>query len=189
MKDSLKQRLVGAVVLAALAVIFLPGFLKEQQIYQVDTDTQIPPQPTVPHVDFQAPQQVLDVEPAPAPETMFLPPEPEPASATELSVAVESPQPSSNNTGILTRTSGDEGIPEAWVVQVASLGNKTAANKLRDELQAEGHKAYVRSITTAKGSITRVFIGPKLSKAEAMAVKAQVDKRLKVNSLVRSFEP
>ena len=75
------------------------------------------------------------------------------------------------------------------MVQVASLSNKEAASKLRDELQAEGHKAYVRTVTTANGSVTRVFIGPKLDKEEALKVKAEVDKRLKVNAMVLRFKP
>ncbi len=190
MKDALKQRLVGAVVLAAIGVIFLPGFFKEQQGHQVDTRTQIPAEPTLPQVTFESPYQDPDIPPAPEPETMFLPPEPaqhqappeEPvasAMSSSASVAKEVPE----------LPLGADGIPEAWVVQVASLSNKEAAAKLRDELQAEGHKAYVRSVATANGSVTRVFIGPKLDKAEALKVKAEVDKRLKVNAMVLRFQP
>lgn len=188
MKDALKQRLVGAVVLAAIGVIFLPGFFKEQQGYQVDTESQIPLTPLVPDVSFETPEQNPEIQPAPAPDTMFLPPEPEPVVAQSSS----SSPPAANTRDVDVVPAlplGADGIPEAWVVQVASLGNTAAANKLRDELQAEGHKAYVRSVNTANGSVTRVFIGPKLDKAEALAVKVEVDKRLKVNSLVLRFQP
>lgn len=193
MKDLLKQRLVGAVVLAALAVIFLPGFFKEQQAYQVDTSTRIPPQPTVPQLDFQPPQPIADTEPAPDPETMFLPPEPEAVEPQDLakpSAVIETAEPATAGSGEVPKLPlNADGIPDAWVVQVASLTNQDAANKLRDELQAQGHKAYVRSVTGASGKITRVFIGPKLDKAEALAVKTQIDKHLKVNSMVKRFEP
>jgi DedD protein len=188
-KDALKQRLVGAVVLAAIGVIFLPGFFKEQQGYQVDTESQIPLTPSVPEVSFETPEQNPEIQPAPAPDTMFLPPEPEPVAIQSSS---SSSSPVANTRDVDTVPAlplGADGIPEAWVVQVASLGNTAAANKLRDELQAEGHKAYVRSVNTANGSVTRVFIGPKLDKAEALAVKTEVDKRLKVNSLVLRFQP
>ncbi|HSX84393.1 MAG TPA: SPOR domain-containing protein [Cellvibrio sp.] len=196
MKDALKQRLVGAVVLAAIGVIFLPGFFKEQQGHQVDTRTQIPAEPSSPQVTFETPQQPAEISPAPEPETMFLPPEPEPkAEVEEASASVASADSNLVDTTVDTTDEvpelplGADGIPEAWVVQVASLSNKEAASKLRDELQADGHKAYVRTVTTANGSVTRVFIGPKLDKAEALKVKAEVDKRLKVNAMVLRFKP
>lgn len=196
MKDALKQRLVGAVVLAAIGVIFLPGFFKEQQGHQVDTSTQIPAEPASPQVNFESPYQDPEILPAPEPETMFLPPEPEPIPVPQPP-AVEpaaSATPVANPPADIAKEVpelplGADGIPEAWVVQVASLSNKEAAAKLRDELQAEGHKAYVRSVSTANGSVTRVFIGPKLDKAEALKVKADVDKRLKVNAMVLRFQP
>lgn len=198
MKDALKQRLVGAVVLAAIGVIFLPGFFKEQQGHQVDTRSQIPTEPASPQVTFETPQQQTEISPAPEPETMFLPPEPEPEPKAEIEEVSPSVASADSNPVDTTADTTDEvpelplgtdGIPEAWVVQVASLSNKEAASKLRDELQADGHKAYVRTVTTANGSVTRVFIGPKLDKAEALKVKAEVDKRLKVNAMVLRFKP
>lgn len=200
MKDALKQRLVGAIVLAAIGVIFLPGFFKEQQGHQVDTRTQIPAEPSLPQVSFESPRQNPDIQPAPEPETMFIPPELEPVADVSSPEAVASassasaPAPAPNQTAdtadeVPELPLGPDGIPEAWVVQVASLSNQEAAARLRDELQAEGHKAYIRRVSTPNGSVTRVFIGPKLSKAEADKVKADVDKRLKVNAMVRRFQP
>lgn len=200
MKDALKQRLVGAIVLAAIGVIFLPGFFKEQQGHQVDTRTQIPAEPSLPQVSFESPRQNPDIQPAPEPETMFIPPELEPVADVSSPEAVASassasaPAPAPNQTAdtadeVPELPLGPDGIPEAWVVQVASLSNQEAAARLRDELQAEGHKAYIRRVSTSNGSVTRVFIGPKLSRAEADKVKADVDKRLKVNAMVLRFQP
>lgn len=198
MKDALKQRLVGAIVLAAIGVIFLPGFFKEQQGHQVDTRTQIPAEPSLPQVSFESPRQNPDIQPAPEPETMFIPPELEPVADVSSPEAVASASSASAPAPNQTADTADEvpelplgpdGIPEAWVVQVASLSNQEAAARLRDELQAEGHKAYIRRVSTPNGSVTRVFIGPKLSRAEADKVKADVDKRLKVNAMVLRFQP
>lgn len=201
MREGLKQRLVGAFVLVALAVIFLPGIFREQQGHQVDTRSQIPVQPQVEIVEFTAPEPQQDVEPAPAPETMFLPSEvsePEgvsnvttvPASSAPASSApASSAAAQSSSSAAPPLTLNEKGIPEAWVVQVVSLSNKAAAIKLRDELQADGYKAFVREVTTASGTFNRLFIGPKLDKAEAMAIKADLDKRLSVSAQVRRFEP
>lgn len=187
MKEGLKQRLVGAFILVALAVIFLPGFFKEQQGHKVNTTTLIPPPPQVEVVEFVPPQNTVEVEPAPNPETMFLPEE-ETIPAEETAAPV--PEFAQEDLAPVPELPlNDKGIPAAWVVQVVSLSNKDAAIKLRDELQSDGHKAYIREVTTANGVFNRVFIGPKLDRTEAMAIKAQMDERFKVSAQVRPFEP
>jgi DedD protein len=70
--SNLKQRLVGAFVLAAIAVIFLPSFVKENQPYRVDQHSRVPVQPDITPIRFNPPETPQDIEPAPAPETMFL---------------------------------------------------------------------------------------------------------------------
>jgi DedD protein len=186
-KEGLKQRLIGAFVLLALAVIFLPGFFKQQQGHQVDTHTLIPPQPQIDVVEFNKPEIGLVVEPAPAPEAMFIPADDAPVTTAEPLVNPE--ETSAQLSPVPELPLNDKGIPDAWVVQVVSLSSQSAAMKLRDELQSDGHRAYVREITTDSGTYNRVFIGPKLSKTEALAVKAQIDQRLKVSSQVKRFEP
>ncbi|WP_049629852.1 SPOR domain-containing protein [Cellvibrio sp. pealriver] len=197
MKESVKHRLIGAAVLAAVAVLFLPSFFKDRQQYQVDTNTHIPGRPNITAVAFDEPTQPEGIEPALAPEAMFLPDEEqqlsEPLSppeqpVTDKSVAdVETSVSSSPSDSVSNLPLNSKGLPDAWVIQVASLGSQEAANKLRDQLQADGHKAYVRAVPNT--AAYRVFIGPKQDKSEALAIKAQLDKRLKVNSMILPFKP
>ncbi len=203
MRESVKHRLIGAAVLAAIAVLFLPSFFKDRQQYQVDTSSHIPGRPSITAVDFNEPKRPEGIEPAPAPETMFVPDETESIPATQVPPAeqavVETAAASSGQSASSRAASTDasvpviplnaQGLPDTWVIQVASLSAQAAANKLRDQLQAEGHKAYVRTVPSANTAIYRVFIGPKQDKSEALAIKSQLDKRLKVNSLVLPFKP
>ncbi|AQT59763.1 SPOR domain-containing protein [Cellvibrio sp. PSBB023] len=199
MRESVKHRLIGAAVLTAVAVLFLPSFFKDRQQYQVDTGSHIPGRPSITAVDFNEPEQPEGIEPAPAPETMFVPADSEdiaPADDKNLDdeKAVVASTPSSSavvvtSSSAMSTASNDSMLPEGWVIQVASLSAQEGANKLRDQLQAEGHRAYVRVVPLANNTIYRVFIGPKQSKAEAMSVKTQLDSRLKVNSLVLPFKP
>jgi len=202
-RESVKHRLIGAAVLAAIAVLFLPSFFKDRQQYQVDTSSHIPGRPSITAVDFNEPTRPEGIEPAPAPETMFVPDETEavpaeevpPAEQAVVATAATSSEQSTSSKAAATDTSvpviplNAQGLPDTWVIQVASLSAQTAANKLRDQLQAEGHKAYVRAVPSANTTIYRVFIGPKQDKSEALAIKSQLDKRLKVNSLVLPFKP
>ncbi|WP_331352218.1 SPOR domain-containing protein [Cellvibrio sp. UBA7671] len=203
MRESVKHRLIGAAVLAAIAVLFLPSFFKDRQQYQVDTSSHIPGRPSITAVDFNEPTRPEGIEPAPAPETMFVPDEAESVPVAEVlpseqaivaPVATSSWQSASSKSAATDASVpviplNAQGLPDTWVIQVASLSAQAAANKLRDQLQADGHKAYVRAVPSANATIYRVFIGPKQDKSEALAIKSQLDKRLKVNSLVLPFKP
>lgn len=197
MRYTLKHRLIGAAVLAAVAVLLLPSFFKEKKDFEVNTKSQIPARPNVVAEEFKSPQPVPNIEPAPAPETMFVPTEaaPEQPVAVAPSVASASSTASSHKAMAAQASSvpamplNPQGLPDAWVVQVGSFTTKEVANKLRDDLQADGQKAYVRTTTSGNGSISRVYIGPKLDKNQAMALKEQMDKRLKVKSMVMRFQP
>lgn len=208
MKYTLKHRLIGAAVLAAVAVLLLPGFLKEKKDYQVSTRSQIPPQPAMTPEEFKPPQPVPDIEPAPAPETMFVPTDSTPEAIATAASSAASSHASSLTVAAHTSSAGKpsvkaqaqtssvpamplnaQGLPDAWVVQVGSFTTKEAANKLRDDLQADGQKAYVRTVITNGNSISRVYIGPKLDRAQAQAVKEQMDKRLQQKTMVMKFQP
>lgn len=203
MRESVKHRLIGAAVLAAVAVLFLPSFFKDRQQYQVDTGSHIPGRPSITAVDFNEPERPDGIEPAPAPETMFVPDENDTAPVAQIPPTEQVAEINEGETSVTTASSkttssvapvpelplNAQGLPDTWVIQVASLSVQEGANKLRDQLQAEGHKAYVRAVPTANATIYRVFIGPKQDKAQTLAIKSQLDKRLKVNSLVLPFKP
>ena len=164
----------------------------------VSTKSQIPTRPGLVPVEFNTPQPVANIEHAPAPETMFVPPESESAEefsslssvnaspSVKAAVATAAKVPPSTVAEMPLNT---QGLPDAWIVQVGSFSTKEAANKICDDLQADGLKAYVRTVPNGSASISRVFIGPKLDKAQALAIKAQIDKRFKVNAMVKHFQP
>lgn len=195
MNDGLKQRLVGAVVLAALAVIFVPSLLREQQPEPVDTSTQIPEQPAIEPLTFEVPEQPENIEPAPAPETMFMPQDQNQPVRDELGLDAETPEqaealpePTEEPPQSDEQPQAEQGV-QAWVVQVASFSNLDTANKLRDRLQEQGYKAYVRSVEIGSGTVSRVYIGPKLKRSEAESIKSAVDQSLRVDALVLKFQP
>src|SRR5690606_40198634 len=107
------------------------------------------------------------------------------AVASASSASAPAPAPAPNQTAdtadeVPELPLGPDGIPEAWVVQVASLSNQEAAARLRDELQAEGHKAYIRRVSTPNGSDNRVFISPIVSTQEELTVTTECDYRFQV---------
>lgn len=179
MDDGLKQRLVGAVVLAALAVIFLPSLFNEDSRRRVDTRTQVPASPGIKTVEIQDPVRPQGIPQAKPAEQMYQMLEPDAEDAEDAEV---------DDKPVASRLN-DEGVPLAWVVQVASFKSLDRAEALRDELLGEGYKAFVRTAKTSKGPTSRVFVGPKLDKQRALAIKEELDREHQVESMVLKFRP
>lgn len=72
MDENIKQRLVGAAVLVALAVIFLPALFDKDERVAIDTTSQIPPAPTIETVDIPRPTKPEGINVPPA-GTLFQP--------------------------------------------------------------------------------------------------------------------
>lgn len=80
----------------------------------------------------------------------------------------------------------EQGLPRAWVIQVASLSSRAKAEALRDQLRAAGHKAYTEA--GANGT-TRVLVGPKLHRQQLERDKQTIDEALGLDSLILRFDP
>lgn len=195
MNQALKQRLVGAVVLLALGIIFLPGILRENQRAPVNRQTLVPQSPGYERLKFENPERPANIEPAPDPETMFIPPseqkprevpeaaDTQPQSDQKVSEEAQEPESQSEAGEDKTQSQG------AWVVQVASFRSGERASELRDKLQDQGYRAYVRAANTDSGPVNRVFIGPKIDKEAVVEIKHAVDEAFQLNTLVLRFEP
>ena len=80
---------------------------------------------------------------------------------TTVATAAKPPPPAAASTG--------------FAVQLGAFASATEANKLRDRARAAGLRAFVESVRTDKGMLSRVRVGPVLTRAEADQLKAQVD--------------
>ena len=197
MNQALKQRLVGAVVLLALGIIFLPGVLRENQQAPVNRQTLVPQAPDYQRLRFENPERPDNIKPAPDPETMFIPPSGQvPQDALEaVDIQPDADQSHQQaSTDVKSKAPSETGEQEAqlqgaWVVQVASFRSAERASELRDKLQDQGYRAYIRSADTDSGLVNRVFIGPKIDKEAANQVKHAVDEAFQLNTLVLRFEP
>jgi cell division septation protein DedD len=79
-------------------------------------------------------------------------------------------------------------LPNAWVVQVASLSAKDKADSLAQRLRQKSYRATVQQ----QGSMWKVFVGPELRKevADTIKVKLANDPDLKLSgSWVQAYKP
>ena len=206
-----KQRMVGALVLVALAVIFLPMlFSRQDEQRQVVVEAPAAPQaPVVPQVQVEPvvvpePQALPEEEPVPSdeevaaqqapsmpvqPSVPVVKPTPAPAVAAKPATPAPkpvAPQPAAPGKPDVGQSRIDpNGLPISWSIQVASLGNREGADALQKKLRAQGYNAYIRS---ADGK-NRVFIGPLIERAEADRLRDLLDRQQNLKGFVTRFQP
>ena len=187
MERALKERIIGAVVLVVFAVLVVPIFLdgppadgevvtervllpgqedQKTQTVVLDRDREDPvpaaaaeagkpepekPEPAVQEPVREAPQPVVSRQAEP--EQVPAEPRPEPATT----------QPAASSTGM-------------WAVQLGSFSNKDNAEKLAADLRKQGYAAFLSQLTTDKGLLHRVRIGPQKDRASAEAMAARLAK-------------
>ncbi|MCA0899090.1 SPOR domain-containing protein [Microbulbifer agarilyticus] len=216
LNDGVKQRIVGALVLAALAVIFLPSLFDREGARYIDVTSQIPAPPDITPIIIAEPQPVKNVEPAPPVNEIFQPeyveqsgPAPESVSSSpddaasskseKPAAAVAKAEPAKPETKPELASEpqlqmpaeetqlDDHGLPEGWVVQVGAYKEVASADRVRNQLMDAGFRAYTRAVDTPKGRLVRVFVGPKLSRVDAQSDKQKLDKLLKTQTLILRY--
>ncbi|KSJ75404.1 cell division protein [Pseudomonas aeruginosa] len=205
LERGLKQRIVGALVLIALAVIFLPMlFTREDESRQVVVEAPPRPQsPAMPSVEVQptevpelqpgeegiAPEIVEEGSPAAAGQPSH-PPATQPpaqAQAPAASLPPSQPQPPAAppSPPPAEKRLDANNLPQSWSVQLASLSNRARAEELQKTLRSQGYNAYIRSFD----GMNRVFVGPVIQRAEADRLRDQLSKQQKLNGFVVRFQP
>jgi len=194
----LKQRMVGALVLLALAVIFLPMlFTRENVARQVVVDA--PPMPAPP------PAPRVELEPVEVPQPRPLPDEPQPvaeapeaAASSAASAQVSSPAPAatpakpqvspapaeSQKPAQASRLDANS-LPVSWSVQLASLSNRANALALQKTLRSQGYNAYIRHVD----GMNRVFVGPVVEREEARRLRDQLKRQHSLSGFLVRFRP
>lgn len=184
-----KQRIVGALVLVALAVIFLPMLLSRQEEPVRDVEIDAPAMPEAPPVarvevePVDVPvAQLLPDEPVPVEEQAAIPLKPEPVVSAPPAVA---PAPAPQAPAAAPQRLDADILPVSWSIQLASLSSSENAQKLQQELRNQGYNAYIRN---AEG-MNRVFVGPVIERAEANRLRDQLNRQKKLNGIVVRFQP
>ena len=195
MDEQLKRRLIGAIVLISLAIIFLPMLLEHEP-------TRVRPRPMTPIP--QEPERKFDssllqdrppaaqretgiqtpaagVSPAPRQETppaQSVAPAPKPSverKAPSTTTATKSepkakprPKPKPKPKPEPKPKPVASGTPSGWVIQVASLTSRESAEKLVKKLRRAGLDTMdPRPVTVNGKRFYRVQVGPEISRRNA----------------------
>ena len=206
MDDGLKQRMVGAIVLVALGMIFIPMLFDDKTKSSYVESSQIPESPKMPEMATVNQQELAEKIPAvqtaedhqqavweEQDKTDVA--DEENISPTEAPAAVktESSAPKVEATLKPAVAIASSGLPETWTLQVGTFGDKTNANALRKQLADKGYQAYVRDIKDEKGVTFKVFVGPDVEKAHAEVIMKKLStmqKELHITGIIlKPYQP
>jgi len=73
---------------------------------------------------------------------------------------------------------------KAWAIQVGSFSERKNAFSLRNKLRKKRFTAFVESVKTVKGNIYRVRVGPEVKRTQAEKIQKRLVKELKISGLV-----
>ncbi|SEQ63733.1 DedD protein [Pseudomonas sp. NFACC02] len=213
-----KQRMVGALVLIAIAVIFLPMlFSRQDEARHVQVDAPAAPQaPAVSQVKVEPvpvpEQQPLPQEPVPTDEELAHPSQPtvnqqppsmpiapapaKPVASAPAAKAAPSPAPAKQASAPAQApaTAAPAAEPNRVDANGLSITWAVQVASLSNRANADNLQKTLRTqgynayIRTSDG-VNRVFVGPLIERAEADRLRDQLDKQQKLKGIVVRFVP
>lgn len=208
MSTPFQNRLVGTIIVAAVAIIFLPDVLDgDKKTYQDNFETI----PKAPQVDFPPankafPQQKLSKLPK---EVISDDVALDGGGALDASKALtekgitvstldKEPSFTADSTQAATKKTLDlvakkvpsTAVPkQAWVIQLGSFRHQNNVDDLVSKLKKEGYTAFTKPIKTKNGKLTKVFVGPELIKSSLEEKLPALKKLTNVQGKVARFYP
>ena len=202
MTSALKNRLVGTIIVVALAVIFLPDFLdgKKQTNREpfVSVPANPPKKPIVEPEPFPSERVAKAAVPAVEIEDeTAIDDEPMVSSRDEDSGASVTQAPKEKvfeeQDNLASQTVIDSKGAEAdddagWVIQLGSFRHEKNVKALLAKLERAGYRAFSRKIQTSSGPLNKVFVGPDLDKNKLESALPHLKELTSLKGKVTTFK-
>jgi DedD protein len=199
-----KHRIVGAIIVVSLAVIFLPMILDENEPpVEVKPISEIPASMKP---DDQTETKVV-VTPVSELQRDKRDRSASASSATGASKETEKPKAAAGDSGIATESPSKpaiepqtktvespppvhkeaQNLTKGWVVQVGTFTNTENATRLDTNLKKHGHATNLEPITLKGTKAVRLRVGPFRDKRQAQKAQAQIHKDVGVSGVVLAY--
>jgi DedD protein len=206
MNSIVKQRLVGALVLIALGVVFWPIIFvptPNEESLQLPSMPARPefdrtpiPTPTSRRAEIEAQLPSLPDQGALAVAADVATALPAESSSENtqlqsqtmaLKPAADLDPPTPRTTAPVVRPVDEQGLALAWVLQVATVSSESRAQSLLEQLKKRAYPAFIQQTKNGDKVLYRIKIGPKVERAKLDPIKAEVDALLKVNAVILRY--
>ena len=201
MERALKERIIGAIVLVAVAVLVVPVFLDGpvDESAVVSERINLPgqggddgvrtvvldrdrsePVPAAPMPARQSEPEATVAEPPPRqvslPEPVPNPP-PDDSEPEAQSAPATLPEPAASSPEPAPeREPATRSTTGMWAVQLGSFSNEANAERLAADLRQQGFAAFLSKTTTEQGELHRVRVGPQRDREAAETMLARLER-------------
>ena len=203
--------MVGTIIIAAVAIIFLPDLLDgDKKTYQEEFERI----PSAPEIDFtpknksfpedklsQLPKEKVtddvardevnneDVNPQSG-QVKTTPLVSNTAQVKASAVKNEQNFQDQVNESIQTNKLPERAITkQAWAIQLGSFRHKNNVDELVSKLKSHGYTVFTKPIKTKNGNLTKVFVGPELIKSSLEKKLPALKQLTNVAGKVARFSP
>ncbi|RTR34233.1 SPOR domain-containing protein [Shewanella atlantica] len=197
MSSHFQNRLVGIIVLVALGVIFLPDILDGKKEHQVEQFSEIPLRPEVEAASL--PDEALVALDLSEKEKGFessgvesTPAESVTAGADkQMDKPAESKPVAKAEPKVVTKTESKPVVKpsSAYTLQLGSFNNAANVKGLVKQLRGKGFNAYTLPASPIDGKLTKVFVGPEVSKSKLQSLQSGIEKLTKLKGRIVDYDP
>ncbi|MDX1705864.1 SPOR domain-containing protein [Pseudidiomarina sp.] len=183
MASQLQNRLVGSVILIALAVIILPELLDGKQVQDQEAFETIPLQPQVEVAEIPvktiAEDKELQHSDSVATDDIQVTADRAPEVAADVSD--EPRPPAAPVTGSLKQA--------GWVIQMGVFRNQESVDQLIETLRQRGYRAYREQVSINGENLTKLMVGPALTQEELEQQLEKLNELVGAEGRILRFTP
>ncbi len=195
MEQKLKERLVGAAVLVAVAVIFIPIIFTDSPETEVILGSNIPEKPEtnfssriIPVIesDDKSSSTPIDSENIESGKSQQ-----NDAPIIEQKVVAEKVISTKENNAekiLTTEVEGNTTVGlSAWIVQLGSFTEEDNAQSLNEKLRTAGYPSFVEPLKRDGKISYRVRVGPEIKRSEADMLLKKLKEKMQLDGIVVSY--
>ena len=207
MNSGFINRLVGTSIVVIAAIVFIPNILDGEKVHYKEGFKAIPERSEFKTIDLQEsidekvalaePLKQEQIEDIAADDDVLTSKESQYAAEPEIVEASIEPQTAPEPVAkapepvkakpIAPRKSEENLTDMAYVIQLGSFSHAANVKALQAKLKAKGFKTFTKPIKTPNGTLTKVFVGPSLDKAELTKKLPELKALTKLNGKVTQY--
>jgi DedD protein len=199
MEQKLKERLVGAAVLVAVAVIFIPIILNDSPESEAISGSNIPAKPEtnfnsriIPIIENNENTTSAPIESKSNDSGKS---QKENVEEVIKEIVVEKIDTDDDKSTQITSSKKENREDEvkanvglsAWIVQLGSFTDEDNAQSLNIKLRKAGYPAFVEPLKTNGKISYRVRVGPEIKRSEAELLLEKLKEKMKLDGIVVSY--
>ncbi|MGB0894875.1 MAG: SPOR domain-containing protein [Parashewanella sp.] len=181
MSNQFQNRLVGTIVVVALGVIFLPDMLDGKSERQQENFSEIPLRPTFNGELKTASELQTGDQPMVETEAEKEPEAPKSKDSANLVADISTPP------AIKAAVTQKDEV--AFTIQLGSFNNAENVNALVKKLRKAGLTAYTLPNKPINNRMTKVFVGPNISKSKLQQMQTKIVKLTKLKGKIIAYDP